>query len=337
MRKIMNNHYKPIEIIAEIAQGYEGNSKLAELLVKGALSANADAVKMQIIYADELCTKEYPYYKLFESLEMTDEVWKKLVALVHESGKKIYFDVYGKKSLKLASEIRADGVKISSTDFHNSELLLAAFKYFDTVYISIGGVSSQEIDDLLNLPDLPKNLTLLHGFQAEPTEIETNNLARIRTLKSMYPNVGIGFMDHTLGTSPEAFALPLIALGLGINVLEKHITLDHALKIEDHISALSIDNFEKFITLLRSAERSVGSPSLILSDEEVLYKKKAGKIVVASKNLKKGQILTKSDTVLKRVSVNPVERSFIKIDDVLGSILLSDIEIDQPIIESNLN
>ena len=37
-----------IEIIAEIAQGYEGNQKLLELLTIGAIEANADSIKFHI-------------------------------------------------------------------------------------------------------------------------------------------------------------------------------------------------------------------------------------------------------------------------------------------------
>ena len=48
-----------IEIIAEIAQGYEGSEKLTNLLTKGAIASNADAVKFQLVYADELATPDY--------------------------------------------------------------------------------------------------------------------------------------------------------------------------------------------------------------------------------------------------------------------------------------
>ena len=49
-----------IQIIAEIAQGYEGDTKLTELLTTGALKSGADAVKFQLVFADELAT---PYYQ----------------------------------------------------------------------------------------------------------------------------------------------------------------------------------------------------------------------------------------------------------------------------------
>jgi sialic acid synthase SpsE len=48
-----------IEIIAEIAQGFEGVAEQARLLMKAASSAGADAAKYQLVYADELATTEY--------------------------------------------------------------------------------------------------------------------------------------------------------------------------------------------------------------------------------------------------------------------------------------
>ena len=41
-----------IEIVAEVAQGYEGNIKLTELLTTAAILSGADAVKFQLVYAD---------------------------------------------------------------------------------------------------------------------------------------------------------------------------------------------------------------------------------------------------------------------------------------------
>ncbi|TAL62954.1 MAG: NeuB family protein, partial [Legionella sp.] len=120
------------EIIAEIAQGYEGNPTLARLLVKGALVANADAIKIQLIFADELCVPTYPYFDLFKSLEMDEKVWVELVDITHKAGKQIYFDVYGERSLALAHKLNADGVKISTTDFYNIPLFTQAATHFDT-------------------------------------------------------------------------------------------------------------------------------------------------------------------------------------------------------------
>ena len=94
-----------IEIIAEIAQGYEGNKKLADLLTEGALASNADAVKFQLVYADELATPDYQYYQLFKDLEMVQSIWENLCAQIHDKGKKVYFDVFGSLSLDIAKKL----------------------------------------------------------------------------------------------------------------------------------------------------------------------------------------------------------------------------------------
>ncbi len=62
-----------VEIIAEAAQGYEGNVTQARLLARAAARAGADAVKFQLVYADELATPDYQYYDLFRNLEMPAE------------------------------------------------------------------------------------------------------------------------------------------------------------------------------------------------------------------------------------------------------------------------
>jgi sialic acid synthase SpsE len=319
------------EIIAEIAQGYEGDPKLAELLVKGALVAGADAVKIQIIFADELCVPGYPYYGLFKSLEMDENVWQGLVSLVQKENKKIYFDVFGDRSLALAKSIGADGVKISTTDFYNISLVKKAFKAFDFVILSTGGIHIEDVDEVLNTCKLPHYLMLMHGFQAEPTDTPDNNLARINSLRSRYAQVGIGFMDHSLGCAPEAFHLPLVALGLGVDCIEKHITLDYSLEIEDYISALSVDRFKQFVTIIRSVESAMGSSVLSLTDKEIEYKNRASKVVVAKRDLVKGDVLTEQDLAMKRVSTKPSNLYFQKVLPVLGKPLLSSLKMNKPI------
>ena len=135
-----------VEIIAEIAQGYEGNEKLAEMLVKGAIVANADSVKMQLIYADELCVPNYQYFDLFRSLEMKEDIWREIALKVQKANKYFYLDVYGDRSLDLAYELKVNGVKISTTDFYNFPLIEKAFTKFDNVFISAGGIKIEDLD-----------------------------------------------------------------------------------------------------------------------------------------------------------------------------------------------
>ena len=71
-----------VEIIAEIAQGYEGDASQARLLARGAVRAGADAVKFQLVYADEIAVPDYQYYDLFRTLEMPQSDWRDVADVV---------------------------------------------------------------------------------------------------------------------------------------------------------------------------------------------------------------------------------------------------------------
>jgi sialic acid synthase SpsE len=303
---------------------------LAQLLVKGALLADADAVKLQLIFADELCVPSYYYYDLFKSLEMEEAVWHEIVRTVHDAGKYIYLDVYGNRSLELAVALNVDGVKISTTDFYNKPLIKNSLASMSRVFISIGGVSVADLDELTNFID-PKKVTLMFGFQAEPTEVGDNNLSRIRTIKDRYKEFDIGFMDHSLGSSDEAFWLPLMALGVGATCIEKHITLDYSLQIEDYISALTVDRFGQFIKMIKYMELAMGNDVLSLSAKEIEYKNRAGKVVVANRDLPKGTVIKEGDVVMKRFSTEPAEGYINQVSSVIGCQILTPINKNRPV------
>jgi N,N'-diacetyllegionaminate synthase len=321
-----------IEIIAEVAQGYEGDAKLAELLALGAVRSGADAVKYQLVFADELCVPSYQYYDLFKSLEMEQSVWESTTEIIQSNKKKVYFDIYGEKSLDLAIELNAYGVKVSTTDFYNTPLIKSAIENFNKVFISVGGVPIDDVDKLFDeIKPVEHQVTLMYGFQAEPTPIEENNLLRIPELLSRYPNLSVGFMDHSSGESDEALYLPLMAVSLGVSYIEKHLTLDPILQIEDYISALEPQRFEKFVNLMKTMELALGISSFDITEKEQVYKNLAGKVVVSKRDIKMGEILQEKDLVLKRVSTDGSPNSFRQINELLGKKIENDILYNSPI------
>ena len=320
-----------VEIIAEAAQGYEGTPKLAELLAIGAIRSGADSVKYQLVLADELAVPTYEYYGLFKSLEMDQSVWQHVVELIKGAQKKVYFDIYGDLSLALAKQLGASGVKISTTDFYNKPLVRKAIATFDKVFISIGGVPAEELDELVQSLGDQTHVSFMYGFQAEPTPVEENNLLRLKEFKQRYPRISLGFMDHSLGTSDEAFYLPLMAMSMGVSYIEKHITLDPLLKIEDYISALEPARFEKFVSIIRSMEPALGMSELNLTEKELKYKSIAGKVVVAKRDLISGTKLQEEDLVLKRVGTDGSPNCFRTIGELLEKVVTREVVTNSPI------
>jgi N,N'-diacetyllegionaminate synthase len=328
-----------VEIIAEIAQGYEGNPTLANFLAKASVKADADAVKYQLVYADELATPDYKFYDLFKSLEMSEDIWEGIATFVKGCGKKLYFDIYGNRGLELAKKLHADGIKLSTTEFYNDYLVRQVLLCFKKIFIGIGGVPLKDIEAFIEKHAIDSGIDLcfLYGVQNSPTELEDNNILRIKYLKDRFPNMNFGFMDHTNGALEEALILPLLTLPLGITTIEKHITLDRVLEIEDYISALPPTRFQKFVKLVRNFEAVLGRSDMDLTDKEKNYKQRAAKVVVASQDLAAKTKLGYEHIVLKRVGVYINEdEQHNGLSEVVNKLIITDVKMNQPILKSDL-
>ena len=324
-----------IKIIAELAQGFEGKPEQAQLLVLAAARAGADAVKLQLVYADELCTPEYKDFNLFESLEMSDQVWKALATSAKQMDIELHFDVFGLRSLALAESLGAQAVKIHGTDMGNLGLLKAVARSgVPQVLLGAGGGIRSEIDQAVELL-AGKQIAVLLGFQGYPTPNEANQIDRVRVLAKVFssrPHVTIGFADHAPPNSPLSLALPATALGAGAKIFEKHLTLGQIMKLEDHEAALNPDQFNEFVIALRACADALGdtmsSPDFGMSEAEQDYRQWTRKHVVACQPIKAGTFINPDSVVLKRT---PSKDILTDLDSVYGRRVLRDIPVNQPI------
>ena len=342
-----------VYIIAEIAQGYHQKDSdeavnLAKWLIKSAKSANADAVKFQPIFADEIVTKDYKYYDLFRSMELSEDQWEIIFRTAEKESIDFIFDVSGETSLKLISKFKLKIIKIHPSDFSNYFLLekIKNDEVIDHIIAGIGGAILPEVIKLIDYFVPIKNLTLLHGFQGYPTPLDENDLNRLRYLKEYIQNhkysekINIGFADHSDPNSNDAIILNSTSIGFGISLIEKHLTLAKSLKLEDHEAALSPDEFLQFTEMNRRCLTALGDgvkkekKDFNLKESELAYRKMVRRHVVAAKDLKKGQEVKETDIKLKRTScVNPIY----EINKVVGKNLTKSIKIDEALDKSFFN
>ncbi len=299
-----------IEVIAELAQGFEGKPEQARLLMKAAASAGADAAKFQLVYADELATPDYKYYDLFRSLEMADEIWAGLASYAVELGIQLQLDIFGPRSLELAERIGVAGIKLHGTDIANVGLLnQVASSSVKKVLLGAGGAHSSELQQAIDILGA-KEVVVLLGFQGYPTPVDGNQIERVRLvverLASKAHNVKVGFADHALPESPLRYALAAMAVGAGAKVLEKHLTLGRIMKLEDHESALNPDEFLEFVQTIQGCYQALGVANDVedygMSESERGYRKLIRRHVVANRDIEVGSILTPADLTLKRTS-----------------------------------
>lgn len=325
----MTTENRNLYIIAEAAQGYEGSVDLAKLLVRAAASAKSHAIKFQIVYASDLCEKGYQYYDLFKQLEMSLDEWQSIRDLSKECHLDFIVDVFGSRSLEIGTKINCDGYKLHSTTFFDEELAAAVFRMNKPTYISVGGIEPDEIDDYINHNNLSKrdDVAILYGFQAEPTPIDANNLSRIAALKQ-HTDLDVGFMDHSEGGGQHSMTLSAMALGMGVRLFEKHITLDRELELEDYVSALTPGEFGHYVEMLSELVKAYGSQDITLGDSELTYRGKALKRVVAARDLEAGGLISSKDIRLSRPASPGGEY---KPDFVINQKLKSSIKEGMPI------
>jgi len=299
-----------VEIIAELAQGFEGRPDQARLLLQAAAAAGADAAKFQMIFADELAAPDYKHYPLFQTLEMSDDVWRSLADRARDLGIELQVDIFGMRSLALAETLGLGAVKLHPTDVANRGLLEAvAASSARRVLLGAGGTHAGELDAALAILT-GKPVVVLLGFQTYPTPDEANHISRVALLASRlrasHPNVSIGFADHAAPESPLRYALAATALGAGATVIEKHLTLGRSMKLEDHESALNPDEFAEFVSTLRGCALAIGagqpSGDFGMSEAETGYRTAIRRHVVAARPLPAGTRLTPADVCLKRTS-----------------------------------
>jgi N,N'-diacetyllegionaminate synthase len=316
-----------LEIIAELAQGYEGNASIAKLLVKSAALAGADSAKFQLVIAEELATVEYEHYSLFKKLEMPVESWNEVKQTADEHGISLQFDIFGEISLHLAEIIGVKTIKIHPTDIGNRLLIrMINSSNIGNVVIGIGGAKLSEIkvvvDELIS-----KSIVLLCGFQAYPTANEDNQLSRLeyirKNLGDRHPRISFGFADHADPESDLSGVLGGLAIGYGASVLEKHMTLDRLLQLEDYESALNPVEFAHYVVQMRSAVAAAGTCQSLdgfgMSSSEMKYRDTVRRQVVAQIDIDAGTEICESMICLKR---SEGLNGLVNLDEVVGKTVI---------------
>jgi N-acetylneuraminate synthase len=116
--------------------------------------------------------------------------------------------------------------------------------------------------------------------------MESLNLSVIPKMKSKY-NLPIGFSDHSI----DPIIAPLVSIGLGATVIEKHFTIDKNLPGPDHSFALTPDELKQMINSIRNTELAYGTGKKEILEEEFETRKFAKRSLQAITDISKGDIL----------------------------------------------
>lgn len=293
--------YQDVFVIAEVASSHESDTRIAIRLLRAAAESGADAVKFQVFSARKLLVPKHPKFPSFTEIEMPPSEWQRIHKECLSVGIPFIAEIFDEESLNLMEELGVSAYKIHSTDIANPLLLEKVASTGKPLILSSGGSTFEEIEYAIGVCESKSNhnIVLMHGFQAFPTRLEDTYLSDIPRLESKF-GYPVGYADHCDAETKHAFILPLVAIGMGASVIEKHITPDRSLKGRDYYSALNPDEFKYMVSLIKDVKGALGVERSGLTGAEEVYRKQMKKSIVAASRIKRDEEITLRHMAFKR-------------------------------------
>ena len=234
--------------------------------------------------------------KRFQETALTKEQFAELVACARSCGVPIYATPFDEASVDLCVEFGFDVIKVGSCSAYDWPLLHKIASTNLPVILSLGGVSLNETDDIVDFFESTGTpLALMHCIASYPTAVADLQLDYIRQLKERYPHLTIGYSGHE---SPQDVDVAGLAVAKGAEILERHVGLPTD-KIRLNAYSLSPEDAEKWILAARRAATACanGLPRRPVAEErESLLSLKRG--LYARLTIPAGKTITADDVFL---------------------------------------
>lgn len=325
-------------IIAEAGVNHNGKLDLAYKLCDAAKEAGVDVIKFQTWNTDLVITKntrmaDYQAENLSSS-ESQYEMLKKLeLSYAHFKMIKEHCDKIGIRFLSTADETESlnfllglgiDLVKLGSGEITNIPYLRYVGGLHLPVILSTGMSNLAQVaiayDTLAKAG--AEDISILHCTTNYPCPMDEVNLRAMVTLRDAF-KCRVGYSDHTMGTE-----VPVAAVALGAEIIEKHFTLDRNMEGPDHKASLEPAELKLMVNQIRNIEVALGDGIKRPNKSEVENAKVVLKSILAKRPIKKGELLTPDNLVVKRFSSGISSTYW---DVIVGTKALFDYDIDEPI------
>jgi len=299
----------PPYIIAELSANHMGDLNRALKMVKAAVDAGADAVKLQTYDPDKItmnCDGDdfqikgglwdgQSYHALYTEA-MTPKDWHKpLFDYAEELGATMFSSPFDLDAVDFLETLHVPAYKIASFELVDLELIKKAAATGKPIIMSTGLAVPEEIEDGLEAARSAgaTELMLLHCISAYPAPADAANLRTIADMTARY-DVPIGLSDHTLTE-----AVPVAATALGAQIIEKHFTLSRSDGGADAAFSLEPDEFKRMVDAVHIAHAAIGGVRYGPVDAEKRELQSRRSLYIAA-DLLKGHVLTSSDVVCVR-------------------------------------
>ena len=315
-------------VIAEIGHNHQGSVEKARELFREAKLAGANAVKLQkrdnrALYTRAAFNKPYDNENSFgatygehrEFLEFGLKEYRELQRYAKELDIDFFATAFDTASADFLAELDLPAFKIASGDVKSTPLLKHVASFGKPIILSTGGAL---VDDVQRAYDtimaINPQLGILQCTAGYPAAFEELDLRVVTQYRERFPGAVIGFSGHDSG-----IAMPLAAYVLGARIVEKHFTLNRAMKGTDHAFSLEPVGLRKMVRDLQRTHKALGDGLKKIYDSERAPIIKMGKSLVVARDLPAGHVLTGEDIVMKSPGggIPPYE-----LEKVLGRVTL---------------
>lgn len=301
-----------VVIIAEAGVNHNGSLEMACRLADEAKHAGADYVKFQTGIPENVISvraeqAEYQKHNTGTSESQLDMVRKIMLRPDDFKPLKEYCDSIGIRflstpfdldSIDILKPLEMDLWKIPSGEITNLPYLRKIASMGQPVVMSTGMSRLGEVDDavgvLLDGGLTLDMITLLHCNTEYPTPYTDVNLRAMLTLRDAI-GCRVGYSDHTLGIE-----VPVAAVAMGAEVIEKHFTLDKTLPGPDHVASLEPAELKAMVSAIRHTEAALGSGRKEVSRSERKNIAIARKSIIAARPISKGERFSHDNLTVKR-------------------------------------
>jgi len=325
-------------IIAEAGVNHNGKLDLAFQLVDKAKEAEVDAVKFQTFNPKKLVSKAAKmatYQKNNIGKEKTQREMLTELILSKESFQKLKKYCDKQEILFLSTPFDdesadfLDGLvpyyKIGSGEVTNLPFLRYIASMGKPIILSTGmsylGEVERAIIEITSVNE-KLELSLLHCTTNYPCPVNEVNLKAMQTLKESFKRP-VGYSDHTKGIE-----VPIAAVAMGAQIIEKHFTLDNNMEGPDHKASLEPNELKEMVLRIRNIEQALGDGIKRPNVSEKKIMEVARKVLVVNKDLDQGNILHKKDIEIKRAGkgISPYD-----LEKVAERKLIKKINEDEPL------
>ncbi|MBM6843001.1 N-acetylneuraminate synthase [Phocaeicola plebeius] len=328
-----------VYIIAEAGVNHNGKLDLAIQLCDAAKEAGADAIKFQTWKTEKIVTKSaalatYQHeninsksqsqFEMLKALELSYDDFRIIQTYCKKIGIEFLSTPDEEYSLQFLSTLNLPFIKLGSGEVTNIPYLKKVGALKKDVLLSTGMTYLSDVDIAYRtlLESGATSVSLMHCTTNYPCPMNEVNLQAMQTLKYAF-NCKVGYSDHTMGIE-----IPIAAVAMGAEIIEKHFTLDQEMDGPDHKASLNPIQLKDMIAAIRNIEKALGDGIKRPNKSELEISKVVLKRIVANCPIHKGEILTEEKLTVKRSSYG-INASLW--ETIIGSQALYDFNTDEPI------